>query len=162
MAYSMIISARCGFPKPDARIPGARRVAASKPGFPIFVSAASWEVWGSKSPSEALQPPPDYDRKPSREHIGAGMVPISTRVLSQVTAACPVFIASRASWSHHSIQRQHHPKASLHRRRPFIESHGGGAHSVRQSRGRRCLWPKPARTTDRLAEVRPSRPAAAA
>src|SRR5450756_413004 len=55
--------------------------------------AESYEdaLWGSKNPSEALQPPPDYDRKPSREHIGAVIVPISTRVLSQVTAACPVF-----------------------------------------------------------------------
>jgi hypothetical protein len=48
-------------------------------------------VWGSKSPSEALQPPPAHDRKPSREHIGAVIVSISTPVLSQVTAACPVF-----------------------------------------------------------------------
>jgi hypothetical protein len=30
----------------------------------------------------------------------------------QITAACPVFIASRASWSHQSIQLPHHPKAS--------------------------------------------------
>jgi hypothetical protein len=52
-------------------------------------------VWGSKSPSEAFQPPPTHDQKPSREHIGAVIVPISTRVLSQVTAACAVFIASR-------------------------------------------------------------------
>ncbi|HUZ89903.1 MAG TPA: hypothetical protein VMU49_08765 [Candidatus Acidoferrales bacterium] len=36
-------------------------------------------------------PPPVYDRKPSRERIGAVIVPISTQVLSQVTAACPVF-----------------------------------------------------------------------
>jgi hypothetical protein len=36
-------------------------------------------MWGSRSPSEALQPPPAYDRKPSREHIGAVIVPISTR-----------------------------------------------------------------------------------
>jgi hypothetical protein len=28
---------------------------------------------------------------PSREHVGAVIVPISTRVLSQVTAACHVF-----------------------------------------------------------------------
>ena len=49
--------------------------------YPIYgVGCLLVEVWGSRSPSEALQPPPAYDRKPSREHIGAVIVPISTRL----------------------------------------------------------------------------------
>lgn len=58
--------------------------------------------------------------------------------LSQITAACPVFIASRASWDPPLDSGATPSKARVASAGTVIESHGAEAHSARQSRGRRC------------------------